>query len=63
MLRAIAAANHLAQRRTFSLADARAALSSQPEGRGLWERLAASGAIPLVKILALGDTSGEFQFK
>ena len=63
MLRAIAVANHLAQRRTFSLDDARGALRGMAAHLRLWEELLASGAIPLVKVLALGDQSGEFQFK
>ena len=63
MLRAIAVANHLAQRRTFSLDDARGALRRMDAHLRLWEELLASGAIPLVKVLALGDQSGEFQFK
>ncbi len=37
MLRAIAVANHLAQRRTFSLDDARAALRGSGAQLRLWE--------------------------
>ena len=61
-LRHIAAANHVAQRRTFSLEDARAALHD-PKEQQLWWQLVESGTIPLVKVLAMGHCSGEFQFK
>ena len=64
MLRRVATANHLAQRRTFTLHDALAALSAAAHELALWARLMAGGAIPVVKILASdGDRSGEFQFK
>ena len=63
MLRTVAAANHLARRRTFSLADARDVLAADTAHLALWEELMRSGTIPLVKVLALGDASGEFQFK
>ncbi len=62
MLRAIATANHMAQRRTFTLADARNVLKGSP-GLQMWEELCGQGSIPLVKILAFGENSGEFQFK
>ena len=64
MLRHIAAANHLAQRRTFQLDDARRALSAHPDELALFLEQMAGGAIPIIKILSSdGDRSGEFQFK
>ncbi|CAE8738702.1 unnamed protein product, partial [Polarella glacialis] len=62
MLRSIAAANHLARRRTFQVDDVRAALQGRPDLLEIWSRLLEEGAVPLVKILTLGDVSGEFQF-
>ena len=63
MLRAIATANHLVQRRTFTLQDVGEALAATPSLLALWGRLLTEGAVPLVKVLALGDQTGEFQFK
>lgn len=64
MLRHVAMANHLARRRTFELADARASLSGRPDELDMWDRCVRAGVIPLVKVLASdGDRSGEFQFK
>ena len=49
MLRVIATANHLAFRRTFSLADARASLNGHAPLARLWEELLAEGDVPLIK--------------
>ncbi|CAK0789892.1 unnamed protein product, partial [Prorocentrum cordatum] len=62
MLQAIAAANHLAKRRTFQPGDVRRALADRPDLQGLWSELVDRGEVPVVKILTLGDT-GEFQFR
>ncbi|CAE7919646.1 unnamed protein product [Symbiodinium necroappetens] len=61
MLQAIAVANHIAKRRTFQAEDLRAALK-EPSQLALWSQLLEDGSVPLVKILALGDMTGEFQF-
>ncbi|CAE7906762.1 unnamed protein product, partial [Symbiodinium microadriaticum] len=61
MLQAIAVANHIAKRRTFQAEDLRAALK-EPCQLALWSQLLEDGSVPLVKILALGDMTGEFQF-
>eukprot|EP00929_Paragymnodinium_shiwhaense_P074635 TRINITY_DN38204_c0_g3_i1.p1 TRINITY_DN38204_c0_g3~~TRINITY_DN38204_c0_g3_i1.p1 ORF type:complete len:2282 (+),score=602.47 TRINITY_DN38204_c0_g3_i1:73-6918(+) len=63
MLRAIATANHLAARRTFQPADVRKVLSDKPALLQLWEEMLQDGNVPLVKILALGESGGEFQFR
>ncbi|CAE7773870.1 unnamed protein product, partial [Symbiodinium sp. CCMP2456] len=61
MLQAIAVANHIAKRRTFQAEDLRAALK-EPSQLALWSQLLEDGSVPLVKILTLGDMTGEFQF-
>lgn len=62
MLQLIATANHLAKRRTFQPEDIRRALAGRSELLALWKELLDRGEVPLVKILTLGDVSGEFQF-
>jgi len=62
MLQVIATANHLAKRRTFQPEDVKKALKGRSELFALWQKLLDEGQIPLVKILTLGDMSGEFQF-
>lgn len=62
MLEAIAVANHLAKRRTFQVEDLEDALKGTPHLPPLWSRLLEDGSIPLVKILTLGHSIGEFQF-
>jgi hypothetical protein len=64
MLRRIATANHLAQRRFFLLNEVKDALSGHDDELLLWMRLMRAGSFPLVKVLASdGEKSGEFQFK
>ena len=53
MLRAIAVANHLAQRRTFSLDDARAALRGSGAQLRLWEELTLTLTLTLTVTLTL----------
>lgn len=62
MLEAIAVANHLAKRRTFQVEDLEDALKGKPHLPPLWSQLLEDGSIPLVKILTLGHSTGEFQF-
>ena len=70
MLRRIATANMLAQRRTFSLErHVLETLAPHPDELRLWRQLlhtcsnGASSPVPLVKVLAFGRQTGEFQFK
>jgi hypothetical protein len=63
MLRDLAVANQLARRRTFSLEQARSTLKGSKELIELWEKCVQTGVIPLIKVLALGKETGEFQFK
>lgn len=66
LLRLIATANHLAKRRTFQPSDVRKALSGAPDKAkllALWSTFLTQGEVPLVKILTLGDSGGEFQFR
>ena len=71
MLRRIASANMLAQRRTFSLErHVLETLAPHPDELCLWRQMlhtsgsnGASSPVPLVKVLALGHLTGEFQFK
>ncbi|GMH82002.1 hypothetical protein TrVE_jg184 [Triparma verrucosa] len=64
MLRRIATANHLQQRRFFLLKEVRDALAGHDDELSLWMQLMRRGSFPLVKVLASdGETSGEFQFK
>ena len=53
MLRRIATANNLVQRRIFTLDDVRAALGGREAELAMWMELMRTGAIPLVKVLAL----------
>lgn len=62
MLEAIATANHMAKRRTFQMEDIRKALRGRPEWLASWSALLQQGRVPLIKILTLGETTGEFQF-
>ncbi|CAJ1443217.1 unnamed protein product [Effrenium voratum] len=62
MLETIAVANHLAKRRTFQAEDLRVALKGKPHLLGLWSQLLEDGSVPLIKVLTLGELTGEFQF-
>jgi len=62
MLTAIAVSNHLAKRRTFQLDDIRRALGEKSILMTTWRNCLEKGEIPLIKILTLGEVSGEFQF-